>query len=208
MTTKKVIAVVRLNAGQGAYYDELTRIHLTVRHPQANVYAGMNVSGLRRSVKSGRLRLVQGSFGDEEQTFRIGYRDGQRVLIVSNSYAAAAPKAPEREKQQEDAASQMTHTKIDEVVEEAPAAAETVEEKKAEVPVEAEAKTEAEPEAETEAVVAPAVEEAPAAAEADKVSEEEADSDETDAAADDAAADTTAAKKTTRRRRSRKSTTK
>ena len=201
MTTKKVIAVVRLNAGQGAYYDELTRIHLTVRHPQANVYAGMNVSGLRRSVKSGRLRLVQGSFGDEEQTFRIGYRDGQRVLIVSNSYAA--PKAPEREKQQEEAASQMTHTKIDEVVEEAPAAAEAVEEKKAEAPVEAEAKTEAEPEVETEAVVAPAVEEAPAAAEA---VEEEADSDETDAAADDAAADTTTAKKTTRRRRSRKST--
>lgn len=203
MTTKKVIAVVRLNAGQGAYYDELTRIHLTVRHPQANVYAGMNVSGLRRSVKSGRLRLVQGSFGDEEQTFRIGYRDGQRVLIVSNSYAA--PKAPEREKQQEEAASQMTHTKIDEVVEEAPAAAKAVEEKKTEAPVEAEAKTEAEPEVETEAVVAPAVEEAPAAAEA---VEEEADSDETDAAADDAAADTTTAKKTTRRRRSRKSTTK
>lgn len=203
MTTKKVIAVVRLNAGQGAYYDELTRIHLTVRHPQANVYAGMNVSGLRRSVKSGRLRLVQGSFGDEEQSFRIGYRNGQRVLIVSNSYAA--PKEPEREKQQEEAASQMTHTKIDEVVEEAPAAAETVEEKKAEAPVEVEAKTEAEPEVETEAVAAPAVEEAPAAAEA---VEEEADSGETDAAADDAAADTTAAKKTTRRRRSRKSTTK
>ena len=201
MTTKKVIAVVRLNAGQGAYYDELTRIHLTVRHPQANVYAGMNVSGLRRSVKSGRLRLVQGSFGDEEQTVPSGYRDGQRVLLGSNSYAA--PKAPEREKQQEEAASQMTHTKIDEVVEEAPAAAEAVEEKKAEAPVEAEAKTEAEPEVETEAVVAPAVEEAPAAAEA---VEEEADSDETDAAADDAAADTTTAKKTTRRRRSRKST--
>lgn len=203
MTTKKVIAVVRLNAGQGAYYDELTRIHLTVRHPQANVYAGMNVSGLRRSVKSGRLRLVQGSFGDEEQSFRIGYRNGQRVLIVSNSYAA--PKAPEREKQQEEAASQMTHTKIDEVVEEAPAAAETVEEKEAEAPVKAEAKTEAEPEVKTEAVAAPVVEEAPAAAEA---VEEEADSDETDAATDDAAADTTAAKKTTRRRRSRKSTTK
>lgn len=205
MTTKKVIAVVRLNAGQGAYYDELTRIHLTVRHPQANVYAGMNVSGLRRSVKSGRLRLVQGSFGDEEQTFRIGYRNGQRVLIVSNSYAA--PKAPEREKQQEEAASQMTHTKIDEVVEEAPAAAEMVEEKKAEAPVEAkaEAKTEAEPEVETEAVAVPAAEEVPAAVEA---VEEEADSDETDAATDDAAADTTTAKKTTRRRRSRKSTTK
>lgn len=205
MTTKKVIAVVRLNAGQGAYYDELTRIHLTVRHPQANVYAGMNVSGLRRSVKSGRLRLVQGSFGDEEQTFRIGYRNGQRVLIVSNSYAA--PKAPEREKQQEEAASQMTHTKIDEVVEETPAVAEAVEEKKAEAPVEAEAevKAEVEPEAKAEAVAAPAVEEAPAAAEA---AEEEAASDETDAAADDAAADTTAAKKTTRRRRSRKSTTK
>lgn len=206
MTTKKVIAVVRLNAGQGAYYDELTRIHLTVRHPQANVYAGMNVSGLRRSVKSGRLRLVQGSFGDEEQTFRIGYRNGQRVLIVSNSYAA--PKAPEREKQQEEAASQMTHTKIEEVVEEAPAAVEAIKEKKAEAPVKAEVKAEAEPEVKTETVAVPAAEEAPTAAEADEVSEEESSSDETDAAVDDAADTTTAAKKTTRRHRSHKSTTK
>ena len=186
MTTKKVIAVVRLNAGQGAYYDELTRIHLTVRHPQANVYAGMNVSGLRRSVKSGRLRLVQGSFGDEEQTFRIGYRNGQRVLIVSNSYAAA-PKAPEREKQQEDAASQMTHTKIDEVIEEAPA------------PVE-EAKAESAPKAKT----AEAKVEAPTA---EEPAEEKADDAISDDSSNDSENETdTTVKKTTRRRRSRKST--
>lgn len=193
MTTKKVIAVVRLNAGQGAYYDELTRIHLTVRHPQANVYAGMNVSGLRRSVKSGRLRLVQGSFGDEEQSFRIGYRNGQRVLIVSNSYAAAAPKAPEREKQQEDAASQMTHTKIDEVVEEAPA------------PVE-EAKVEAAPEVKAEVVEekaeAATTDETVAAAEAPSAEESE-DVNVTD---DSGSEEDTTAKKTTRRRRTRKST--
>lgn len=195
MTTKKVIAVVRLNAGQGAYYDELTRIHLTVRHPQANVYAGMNVSGLRRSVKSGRLRLVQGSFGDEEQTFRIGYRNGQRVLIVSNSYAAAAPKAPEREKQQEDAASQMTHTKIDEVVEEAP------------TPVE-EAKVEAAPEVKAEIVEekaeAATTDETVAAAEASSAEE----SEDANVADDSGSEEDTTAKKTTRRRRSRKSTTK
>ena len=193
MTTKKVIAVVRLNAGQGAYYDELTRIHLTVRHPQANVYAGMNVSGLRRSVKSGRLRLVQGSFGDEEQTFRIGYRDGQRVLIVSNSYAAAAPKAPEREKQQEDTASQMTHTKIDEVVEEAPA------------PVE-EAKVEAAPEVKAEVVEekaeAATTDETVAVAEASSAEE----SEDANVADDSGSEEDTTAKKTTRRRRTRKST--
>ena len=193
MTTKKVIAVVRLNAGQGAYYDELTRIHLTVRHPQANVYAGMNVSGLRRSVKSGRLRLVQGSFGDEEQTFRIGYRDGQRVLIVSNSYAAAAPKAPEREKQQEDAASQMTHTKIDEVVEEAPA------------PVE-EAKVEAAPEVKAEVVEekaeAATTDETVAVAEASSAEE----SEDANVADDSGSEEDTTVKKTTRRRRTRKST--
>lgn len=191
MTTKKVIAVVRLNAGQGAYYDELTRIHLTVRHPQANVYAGMNVSGLRRSVKSGRLRLVQGSFGDEEQSFRIGYRDGQRVLIVSNSYAAA-PKAPEREKQQENAASQMTHTKIDEVIEEAPA---PVEEAKAESAPKAKA---AEAKVEAPTVEEPTVEE-PA--------EEKADDAVSDDSSNDSENETdTTVKKTTRRRRSRKST--
>lgn len=191
MTTKKVIAVVRLNAGQGAYYDELTRIHLTVRHPQANVYAGMNVSGLRRSVKSGRLRLVQGSFGDEEQTFRIGYRDGQRVLIVSNSYAA--PKAPEREKQQEEAASQMTHTKIDEVVEEAPA---TVEEEKVEAAPEVKA------EVVEEKAEAATTDETVAATEAPSAEE----SEDVNATDDSGSEEDTMAKKTTRRRRTRKST--
>lgn len=61
------IAVIRLRPGQGGFYDELSRIHLTVGSPEATVYAGTNCSQLRRSVRSGRLALISGSLGTEEK---------------------------------------------------------------------------------------------------------------------------------------------
>ena len=59
------IAIVRLAPGEVGFYDELTRIHLTIADPQKPVTKGMNVAGLRRSVKSKRLLLVSGSLEPE-----------------------------------------------------------------------------------------------------------------------------------------------
>ena len=59
MRTK--IAEVRLAPGQVGFYDDLTNIHLTLTKPYANVYQGMNTSGLQRSVNSKRLLLTWGS---------------------------------------------------------------------------------------------------------------------------------------------------
>lgn len=60
------IAVIRLSKGQVGYYDELSRIHLTLNKPEAIIYAGTNCTQLRRSIKSGRLKLISGSLGKED----------------------------------------------------------------------------------------------------------------------------------------------
>lgn len=62
---KNIIAYVRLAPGQVGFYDELTRIHLTISNPQAAILAGMNTTNIKRSVRSGRLILVSGSLEPE-----------------------------------------------------------------------------------------------------------------------------------------------
>ena len=84
MSNKEVIAVVRLQPGQGGYYDELSRVHLTIGNPQANIYAGTNCTQLRRSVKSGRLRLISGSFGPDVPPFQL-VRRGDFYVLAHNS---------------------------------------------------------------------------------------------------------------------------
>jgi hypothetical protein len=84
---KEIIATIRLAQGEGGYYDELSRIHLTAGNPQRDVLAGTNCTQLRRSVKSGRLRLLFGSLG-EEKKINFG-KKGNR--FVSTETPAAAP---------------------------------------------------------------------------------------------------------------------
>jgi hypothetical protein len=60
--SKKIIAEIRLANGEVGYYDDYSRIHLTISKPSAVVYAGTNCSQIKKSIKSGRLRLVSGSF--------------------------------------------------------------------------------------------------------------------------------------------------
>ena len=92
---KEVIAVVRLAPGQAGYYDDMSRIHLTVGAPEAKIFAGTNCSQLRRSVQAGRLRLVSGSFGPEVAPFKL-VRDGNRFLLKMNDAKADSfPKAAE-----------------------------------------------------------------------------------------------------------------
>jgi hypothetical protein len=57
----KVIAVVRLAAGRVAYYDELSRIHLTINNPIANITDDMNIRKIQKAIKNKSLTLVSGS---------------------------------------------------------------------------------------------------------------------------------------------------
>lgn len=75
-----IMAVIQLMPGQVGYYDELSRIHLTMGSPRANVYKGTNVSQIRRSVQSGRLRVVNGSLGAEKAPFKVVMKDGKYML--------------------------------------------------------------------------------------------------------------------------------
>lgn len=64
---KEIIAVVQLSPGEAGFYDELSRIYLTASNPKRDITAGTNCTQLRRSVKSGRLKLLSGSLGEEKK---------------------------------------------------------------------------------------------------------------------------------------------
>lgn len=125
--SKKVIAVVRLQPGEAGYYDELSRIHLTIGHPEAHIYAGTNCEQLRRSVQSGRLRLVSGSFGEPPQPFRF-VRKGEHLVLAHNT--APAKEEPVKEEEVKETVEAVKEEPVveapaEEVVEE-PAVAEEV----------------------------------------------------------------------------------
>ena len=56
-----VIAEIRLAPGEVGYYDDYSRIYLNASRPTAKIYAGMNTTQIRRSIRSGRLILISGS---------------------------------------------------------------------------------------------------------------------------------------------------
>lgn len=61
----KEIAVVRLAPGQVGFYDDLTRIHLTIAKPVEAVYSHMNTEKLKRAVAYRRIILVSGTLDPE-----------------------------------------------------------------------------------------------------------------------------------------------
>lgn len=82
---KKVIARVKLNPGQGGYFDPITRIHLTHGDPERDVYAGMNTEGLRQAIRNKRISLVSGSLGEFVPPFKlVKQADGKIVLVANN----------------------------------------------------------------------------------------------------------------------------
>lgn len=56
-----VIAKVRLASGRIGFFDEATRIHLSVSRPEASIHAGMNTANIKRAVQQKVLHLVAGS---------------------------------------------------------------------------------------------------------------------------------------------------
>lgn len=60
------IAKVRLAAGQVGYYDDYSKIYLSTSNPEAVIYAGTNMYQIKKSIKSGRLKLVSGSLSNEK----------------------------------------------------------------------------------------------------------------------------------------------
>lgn len=57
----QVIGVIKLAPGEVGFYDEISKIHLTMSRPKAEVYDYMNTTKLIRAVRSKVLILVAGS---------------------------------------------------------------------------------------------------------------------------------------------------
>lgn len=108
---KEVIATIKLAAGRVGFYDPLSRIHLTLGRPTAHVYAGTNCASLRRNVKAGVIRLVNGTLGEEVPPFKV-VKIGDQFKLASNVeeemkpvYAKkAAPEAKKAESKQDEKA--------------------------------------------------------------------------------------------------------
>lgn len=57
----QVIGIIKLAPGEVGFYDEISKIHLTMSRPKAEVYDYMNTTKLIRAVRSKVLILVAGS---------------------------------------------------------------------------------------------------------------------------------------------------
>lgn len=67
MNKRSVIAEIKLAPGEVGYYDDYSRIHLTASSPTALIYAGVNCTQIKRSIKSGRLILLRGGFDTPQE---------------------------------------------------------------------------------------------------------------------------------------------
>lgn len=97
----KVIATIKLAPGQVGFYDPLSRIHLTLGNPTATVYSGTNCATLRRNVKAGIIRILDGTLGNDVAPFKI-VKVGDKYKLASNSVEENKPVyaediAPEKE---------------------------------------------------------------------------------------------------------------
>lgn len=93
---RKVIARVKLNPGQGGYFDPISRIHLTHGDPEKDIYSDMNTSGIKAAVRNKRISLVSGSLGDISPAFKLVRRpDGKVALIANNQEKVVETSAPE-----------------------------------------------------------------------------------------------------------------
>ncbi len=96
---REVIAEIRLAPGEVGYYDDYSRIYLSTAKPVAKIYAGMNTTQIRKSIRSGRLRLVSGSlFGPapvkEEVAPKKQAKEEAKPVEVPKQEAEPVPAEP------------------------------------------------------------------------------------------------------------------
>lgn len=87
----ELLGTVKLTPGQVAFFDPKTKMHLTVASPFGRIYNGMNTVNIQRSVRSGRLMLVSGSFQHKEQEIKQELRGTTTSQIIIDEMS----KAPE-----------------------------------------------------------------------------------------------------------------
>nr|DAQ12502.1 MAG TPA: hypothetical protein [Caudoviricetes sp.] len=80
-----MIAIVALAPSEVSYYDNKTGIRLNVANRYAPIFKDMDITNIRRSVKVGRLMLVNGVLPGEQKQGVLGR------ILKSSSYDMVAP---------------------------------------------------------------------------------------------------------------------
>ena len=124
------IATIKLAPGEAGYYDEYSRIYLSSTRPDAVIYSGTNCTQIKRSIKSGRLRLVSGGF-DKPVTESVI----EQQVPVATEEAKEVPVQEEEVKTEEEVASAVVEEQAPEVKEEIETPVQEVENKTEEAPV-------------------------------------------------------------------------
>ena len=83
---KEPIAIVKLGHGEIGYFDKITRLRLTRKAPYGRIYDDMDLKNIRRSVKIGRLILVNGMLPAEN----ANYSKMAKRFIPSSNYDMVA----------------------------------------------------------------------------------------------------------------------
>lgn len=64
---REIIAEVKLASGEVGYYDDYSKLYLTINKPYGVIYSGTNLTQIKRSIKSGRLKLISGKLFDADK---------------------------------------------------------------------------------------------------------------------------------------------
>lgn len=84
MTHPDMIAIVALAPSEVSYYDNKTGIRLNIANRYAPIFKDMDITNIRRSVKVGRLMLVNGVLPGEQKQGVLGR------IFKSSSYDMVA----------------------------------------------------------------------------------------------------------------------
>lgn len=125
------IATIKLAPGEAGYYDEYSRIYLSSTRPDAVIYSGTNCTQIKRSIKSGRLRLVSGGF-DKPVTEPVVE---QQIPVITEEVKEVPVQEEEVKTEEEVAPTIVTEEQAPEEVKEEVPVQEEVEIKTEEVPV-------------------------------------------------------------------------
>lgn len=125
------IATIKLAPGEAGYYDEYSRIYLSSTRPDAVIYSGTNCTQIKRSIKSGRLRLVSGGF-DKPVTEPVVE---QQTPVITEEVKEVPVQEEEVKTEEEVAPTIVTEEQAPEEVKEEVPVQEEVEIKTEEVPV-------------------------------------------------------------------------
>lgn len=117
----KVIGKVKLARGEVAFYDEASKIHLTLSNPVAEIYDFTNTAAIKRAIKYRRLVLIEGTLSVDTEIRKIDRSNKINVEV----YEKPVKKAKEQPiKVKEEPKIEVKEEALEEVIEVLPKQAE------------------------------------------------------------------------------------